>query len=174
MSTNMLSQLRDYGSVLEDAQNPLTVSEVISRAQHIQTRPDDQPATAMGTTKRRTRALVFAAGLLLVVVVSILLASLQTEIPPAGTTIPGPNLPITFSTYEAVFLRLEVLDDTLEGPVLGNADTVVVVVGVNPQGEEREIARLPGAWVAYWPPTGEAYLRPLGAVSPTGLLAMPS
>ena len=91
----MLSQLEEYGSLLEDAQNPLTVSDVISRARHIQTLPDDQPATGAGTTKRRARALVFAAGLVLLVVVSILLASLQTEVPPAASTIPGPVLPTT-------------------------------------------------------------------------------
>ena len=81
--------------------------------------------------------------------------------------------PTVAGPYEAVFLRLEALDDTLEGPVFDSADTVVVAVGVNPQGEEREIARLPGAWVSY-SPEGGPYLRPLGAVSPTGLLAMPS
>lgn len=64
--------------------------------------------------------------------------------------------------YEAVFLRLEV-DGSRE----------VVVVGVNAQGDEREIARLPGAWEAYQIDDGQ-YLAPMGAVSNSGLLAMPS
>ncbi len=77
---------------------------------------------------------------------------------------PSPPLPVT---YEAVFLRLEVVD---EAPV-------VIAVGINSAGQEREIARLPGAWVAYdmgSPSTQRVYLAPMGAVSPTGLLAIPS
>jgi hypothetical protein len=91
----MLSQLRQYGSLLEDAQEPLTVSDVISRAQPIQTLPDDQPAIGARKTRSRAKALVFAAGLLLLVVVSVLLGPLQTEVPPAGITVPGPDLPTT-------------------------------------------------------------------------------
>jgi len=97
VSADVLSQLRDYGSLLEDAQDPLTVSDAISRAQHIQTLPDDQPGIGAGQTKRRARVFVFVAGLVVLVVVSILLASLQTEVPPAGTSIPGPDLPTTLS-----------------------------------------------------------------------------
>ena len=37
-------------------------------------------------------------------------------------------------SYEAVFLRLEVVE----------AETIVTVVGVNPAGKQRTIARLPG------------------------------
>jgi hypothetical protein len=89
-------------------------------------------------------------------------STVATTIAPS-TTIEAVSPTVDTGFYEAVFLRLEVVDDTHE----------VVVVGVNPQGEEREIARLPGAWVAFAPDSPGRYLRPMGAVSTTGLLAMP-
>jgi hypothetical protein len=69
--------------------------------------------------------------------------------------------------YEAVFLRIEVVGDS----------HAVVVVGVNDEGRERQIARLPGAWAAHDISTitdPPVYLSPMGRVSPTGLLAIPS
>jgi hypothetical protein len=76
------------------------------------------------------------------------------------------NEPVRTS-YEAVFLRLEVVGGSPE----------VLVVSFNAEGREREIARLPGAWVAYdiqASATERGFLAPMGAVSPTGLLAIPS
>jgi hypothetical protein len=64
--------------------------------------------------------------------------------------------------YEAVVLRLAVNGDQHE----------VVAIGVARDGREREIARLPGGWVAY--PIGSGFLAPMGAVSTGGLLAIPS
>lgn len=61
-------------------------------------------------------------------------------------------------SYEAVILRLEVLDGAHE----------VVVVGINSEGREREIARLPDASIVY------ETEQPRGAVSPRGLLAITS
>jgi hypothetical protein len=58
-------------------------------------------------------------------------------------------------SYEAVFVRRE-----------PNRD--ILVVGVDARGEERDIARLPGAWQT-WRRTQPA---PAGAVSSTGLLAL--
>jgi hypothetical protein len=66
------------------------------------------------------------------------------------------------SSYEAVFLRLEVVDGMPE----------VLVVGVHPHGDERQIARLPGTWVAHALPSEDGYLAPMGAVSGNGLLAL--
>ena len=80
---------------------------------------------------------------------------------PTAVVIPTPDAD---ATYEAVFLRLEVADGTSE----------VLVIGVNPDGQEREIARLPGAWVAYHIRNPEGFLAPIGAVSVGGLLAIPS
>ncbi len=68
------------------------------------------------------------------------------------------------ATYEAVFLRLEVVDGASE----------VAVIGVNAEGRERQIARLPGAWVAYHIRNPEGFLAPTGAVSVGGSLAIPS
>ena len=96
-------------------------------------------------------AWVLLAGLLVLALMGALLIG--------GSLLPTP--PVRTS-YEAVFLRLELLGDAPE----------VVVVGVNTQGRQREIARLPEAWVAYG--IGEGSLAPMGAVSSTGLLAMPS
>ena len=67
-----------------------------------------------------------------------------------------------YAAYEAVFLRTKVIDGSPE----------VVVVGVDDGGREREIARLRDAWVAYQLQSG-GYLAPTGAVSPSGLLAIP-
>jgi hypothetical protein len=75
-------------------------------------------------------------------------------------------LPPLSKAYEAVFLRLHVLDGTHE----------VIAVGVDVDGHERQIARLPGAWAAYdiqATDTERGFLAPMGAVSPTGLLALP-
>lgn len=84
---------------------------------------------------------------------------------PAG----GPAQPVApaASSYEAVLLRLEAV----------NRSPTVVVVGVNADGREREIARLPGAWVVANVGIGNGErgpLPPVGAVSPSGLLALPS
>jgi hypothetical protein len=64
-------------------------------------------------------------------------------------------------SYEAVFLRL----GNFVGP------TEVQVIGVGSDGRQRQIARLPGAWSPY--AVNNGYLAPMGAVSSTGLLAMP-
>lgn len=95
--------------------------------------------------------------------IQVVASSFATSVAPSTTIEVTPSGVLT-TTYEAVFLRLEVIDEMHE----------VVVVGVDPHGAEREIARLPGAWVAFAPDSPGRYLRPLGAVSPTGLLAMPS
>ena len=79
------------------------------------------------------------------------------------TTSPEPAAGKPAPTYEAVFVRLEVIDDS----------RVVVVVGVNAAGQEREIARLPDAWISYDINSPDGYLAPTGVVSPGGLLAIP-
>ena len=82
------------------------------------------------------------------------------------------------SAYEALFLRLDVVDGS----------PTVIAIGVDAAGHERQIARLPGAWVAYAlrSPGGDfqapmgavspsgGFLAPMGAVSPSGLLAIPT
>jgi hypothetical protein len=84
---------------------------------------------------------------------------------PPGVAEPSPLIEEpTASAYEAVFLRLEVGDGPRE----------VIVVGVDPEGRERQIARLPGAWVAYRLRTSGALLAPMGVTSPSGLLAIPT
>jgi hypothetical protein len=97
-----------------------------------------------------------ALGLALVALIALLLATaayvgsqLVTERPP-GTS------------YEAAFLRLE-------GDEEGHG---VVVVGVTADGREREVARLPDAWNNR--SSGFPHVPPMGAVSPSGLLAIPS
>jgi hypothetical protein len=67
------------------------------------------------------------------------------------------------SSYEAVFLRL---DEMVDGSVEVDA------VGVNGEGRERQIARLSSAWVKYGIGNG-TLLAPMGAVSSSGLLAIP-
>jgi hypothetical protein len=97
-----------------------------------------------------------------------ILDSIELEAPVNPSPSPAAASP-TVSTsvagaYEAVFLRLEVVAGAPE----------VLVIGADPTGKEREIARLPGAWTAYDILTGGGYLAPMGAVSPSGLLAIPS
>jgi hypothetical protein len=102
-------------------------------------------------------AWVLLAGLLVIALLGVL--AVAANQPP-----PAPPLPVS---YEAVFLRIEVVGDS----------HTVVVVGVNDEGRERQIARLPGAWAAFDISTTTdppVYLSPTGAVSPTGLLAIPS
>jgi hypothetical protein len=100
-------------------------------------------------------AWILLAGLLVLALLGAL-AIVANQPPPA------PPLPVGF---EAVFLRIEVVGET----------HAVVVVGVNDEGRERKIARLPGAWAAHDIGVNEVvYLSPKGAVSPTGLLAIPS
>ena len=82
----------------------------------------------------------------------------------AIATAPSIQPPNADATYEAVFLRLEVAD--------GAGD--VLVIGVNAEGRERQIARLPGAWLVFEIDNGSGFLAPLGAVSVGGLLAIPS
>jgi hypothetical protein len=89
-------------------------------------------------------ALVALLALLLATAVAYVGSQLLTDRPLAGS-------------YEAAFLR------RANGPG-------VIVIGVNANGREREIARLPGAWYG----TSGLALPPMGAVSPTGLLAIPS
>jgi hypothetical protein len=77
-----------------------------------------------------------------------------------------PN-PVLGTTYEAIFLRLEVVEPIRE----------VVVVAVNDEGRERQVARLPDAWLAQLVAVGpgeQDFLAPMGAVSPSGLLTIPS
>lgn len=81
--------------------------------------------------------------------------------PATRVAMPSPN---EDAIYEAVFLRLEVADGISE----------VLVIGVNEEGRERQIASLPGAWVAYHIRNPEGFLAPIGAVSAGGLLAIPS
>ena len=47
------------------------------------------------------------------------------------------------------------------------------MVGVNDEGREREIARLPDAWVSYEIENPRGLLAPMAVVSPGGLLAIP-
>ena len=83
--------------------------------------------------------------------------SVATEEPPAPSKEP------IAAAYEAVFLRLKVVDGSPE----------VLAIGVDPTGHERQIARLKDAWVAYKLQSGGGFLAPMGAVSPSGLLAIP-
>jgi hypothetical protein len=75
-------------------------------------------------------------------------------------------LAIAERSYEGVFLRFDEVDEAPQ----------VTVVGVNIEGRERQIATLPGAWVAFNvdPGSDPQFLAPMGAVSQSGLLAMPS
>lgn len=83
--------------------------------------------------------------------------SVGTPEPPASSQEP------VAAAYEAVFLRLKVVDGSPE----------VLAIGVDPAGHERGIARLKDAWVAYKLPAGGGFLAPMGAVAPSGLLAIP-
>jgi hypothetical protein len=83
---------------------------------------------------------------------------------PTASLAPTANVTPTASpSYEAVFLRLETVGDSRQ----------VIVVAVNAEGHEREIARPPGAWYVGDRDLG-AGRAPMGAVSPSGLLAIPS
>lgn len=114
----------------------------------------------------RTRGLRLTPQLVWVVLASLLILAL------IGAAVAGMSQrqtvqPPLSKAYEAVFLRLEVVDGT----------PVVLVVGVNNQGRERQIARLPDAWAAYdiqATDTERGFLAPMGAVSPRGFLAVPS
>lgn len=112
----------------------------------------------------RRVGLQLAPQLLWVLLAALLAAAL------IGAAVIGANLlrtvPPAASSYEAVFLRLEV--------VAGSP--IVHVVGVNPEDRVRAIARLDGAWITYGisTATSPAYPAPVGAVSPSGLLAIPS
>jgi hypothetical protein len=76
---------------------------------------------------------------------------------------PTPSVaPTAGPSYEAVFLRLETVGDSRQ----------VIVVAVNADGHEREIARPPGAWYVGNRDLGG--MAPMGAVSSSGLLAIPS
>jgi hypothetical protein len=92
-------------------------------------------------------------------VVSTPEASVPTVVPQGSPALSAD--PIA-ATYEAVFLRLNVADGSPQ----------VLAIGVDADGREREIARLAGAWLAYPLPDG-GYLAPIGAVSESGLLAIP-
>ncbi len=85
-------------------------------------------------------------------------------IPTVGTQEPAaPSEDPAEAAYEAVLLRLEVVDGSPE----------VLAVGVDSTGHERQIGRLPDAWVAYRLGSGGEFLAPAGAVSTSGLLAIP-
>ncbi len=166
------TQLRNYFEQIEETHGPLSTNAILDRSAGVQVIPESRPMTA---PRRPIRRWAWAVALLVFVGVAIVLGILVSDAPPVvdqpvTTTIPAtvstanePD-PIDGQSYEAVFLRLEVVDNSPE----------VIVVGVNPEGLERQIASFPGAWVAYDIASGESFLAPMGAVSPTGLLAIPS
>lgn len=80
--------------------------------------------------RRGRRLRVVLAGLLILALIGVMACALSQR---------QPIQPVFGKAYEAVVLRLEVVDGT----------PAVLVVGVNTEGRERQIARLPGAWVAY-------------------------
>ncbi len=92
MSHDLLSQIREYGSQMDDSQAPLTVSEVIDRASVVQTIPQDLRGIHPRPSRRGLKAVAIAAGLVVVVALSIVLAATRTDVPPAATTIPTPKL----------------------------------------------------------------------------------
>ncbi len=98
---------------------------------------------------------ILVAGLLVAALLgALVVGSMQRHAVPLGTA------------YEAVFLHLDVVGET----------PVVVAVGVDAAGHEREIARVSDTWIAYSVETGapqRQFLAPTGAVSPGGLLAIP-
>jgi hypothetical protein len=110
---------------------------------------------SMGLRVAPRPAWILVAGLLLAALLgALIVGSMQRHDAPLG------------KAYEAVFLRLEVFGGT----------PVVVAVGVDPTGREREIARVTDTWIAYSVETGapqRQYLAPTGAVSPGGILAIP-
>ncbi len=91
MSRDILSQIRDYGSQIDDGQAPLTVSEVIDRASVVQTIPQDPRGIHPRRTRRGLKAFAFAAGLVVMVALTIVLGATRTDVPPAVTTIPTPT-----------------------------------------------------------------------------------
>jgi len=121
-------------------------------------------ARISSTVGTRTASSRLVPQLAWVVLAGLLLAALLGAMAVGALLQRAPSLP---PSYEAVFLRLEVAGLSPE----------VRVVGVDKEGREREIARLPGAWAAYniqATETEQGFLAPMGAVSPSGLLAMPS
>lgn len=110
----------------------------------------------------RTLGLRLAPQLVWVLLAGLLVVALVGAMVTGASFLQGRPLR---TSYEAVFLRLEVVGVSPE----------VHVVGVNAEGREREIATLPGAWVVYGIDGGAPnFLAPMGAVSPGGLLAIPS
>lgn len=94
----------------------------------------------------------------LVVVVGLLLVALAGGLVAVGMLLRESDVLVPKGrAYEAAFLR--------PGAVVGGF-TDVVAVGVNAAGQERRIATIGGTWVTL---NG-----PWGAISPSGLLAMPS
>jgi hypothetical protein len=108
----MLSQIRDYGSQMDEGQAPLTVSEVIGRASVVQTIPQDPRGIQSRPTRRGWKVLAFAAGLVVFVALTIVLAATRTDVPPAVTTIPTP-------TTTPVIPPTTVLESDPETPFLG-------------------------------------------------------
>jgi len=107
----------------------------------------------------RGMTLLLAASLLLAAAVGATLAVGSGLVRlPIVNVLPPTEAP----AYEAVFLRLEV----------DGGDRAVIVIGVNGEGNEREISRIPGGWVSL--DIGDGFLAPMGAVSTSGLLAMAS
>jgi hypothetical protein len=105
-------------------------------------------------------ALVIAAGTALVA--GQVPAIAPPTVTPSSTTAGEPSLGP--AAYEAIFLRLEVVD--------GRPDVIVTAVGE--AGRQRQVARLRHAWLVYDPisPSASEFLPPMGTVSSTGLLAM--
>lgn len=93
-------------------------------------------------------------------VVALLLSACGTSPPTATSRASDSHAPLAVAD-EATFLRVEVVDN----------EPAVLVVAVDGGGDERQLARLHGAWAAY---EVGGYLHPMGAVSPDGYLAMPS
>lgn len=99
---------------------------------------------------------VALAGLLILALIGVAAGALSQR---------QPIQPPSSRAYEAVFLRTEVVDGAQQ----------VVVVGVNAKGHQRQIATLPDAWVNEASVGSLGWnLPPMGAVSPSGLLAIPS
>jgi hypothetical protein len=118
----------------------------------------------------RSLMVLLAASLLLTVALASAIAigsglvrlPSNREVPPAEVQ----------AAYEAVFLNLEATAASGGDREAVSAGREVVVVGVDMAGQEREIARIEGGWTTYT--VGDGPLAPMGAVSPDGLLAMPS
>ena len=115
--------------------------------------PRVQPEARGGS---RGMIVLLAASLLLTAALgaTIAIGSGLVRLPTVIDGLPTPTDP----AHQAVFLRLEVT----------GSDREVVVIGIGEGGLERELARLPDAWIDAGP------IAPMGAVSPSGLLAMPA